>query len=87
MVENMENNKLKQLVEKVLKKDERLWDENKTDLNETLLIDLVEHIDEKVIELLLQEKSIREKFFVKIKDVYVFKTNNFRFFIIIFLTF
>ncbi|MBT4315219.1 MAG: site-specific DNA-methyltransferase [Candidatus Magasanikbacteria bacterium] len=77
----MDDNKLKQLVEKVLKKDERLWDENKTDLNETLLIDLVEHIDEKVIELLLQEKSIREKFFVKIKDVYVFKTNNFRFFI------
>ena len=81
MVKNMDDNKLKQLVEKVLKKDERLWDENKTDLNETLLIDLVEHIDEKVIELLLQEKSIREKFFVKIKDVYVFKTNNFRFFI------
>ena len=78
---NMDNNKLKQLVEKVLKKDERLWDENKTDLNEILLIDLVEHIDEKVIELLLQEKKIREKFFVKIKDVYVFKTNDFRFFI------
>jgi len=81
MVVNMDNNKLKQLIEKVLKKDDRLWDENKTDLNETLLIDLVEHIDEKVIELLLQEKSIREKFFVKIKDVYVFKTNDFRFFI------
>jgi len=80
MVVNMDNNKLKQLVEKVLKKDERLWDENKTDLNEILLIDLVEHIDEKVIELLLQEKKIREKFFVKIKDVFVFKTNDFRFF-------
>lgn len=77
----MDDNKLKQLVEKVLKKDERLWDENKTDLNETLLIDLVEHIDEKVIELLLQEKDLREKFFVKIKDVFVFKTNDFRFFI------
>jgi len=81
MVVNMDNNKLKQLVEKVLKKDERLWNKNKTDLNETLLIDLVENIDEKVIELLLQEKKIREKFFVKIKDVYVFKTNDFRFFI------
>jgi len=80
MVKNMDDNKLKQLVEKVLKKDERLWDENKTDLNETLLIDLVEHIDEKVIELLLQEKALREKFFVKIKDVFVFKTNDFRFF-------
>ena len=81
MMVNIDNNKLKQLIEKVLKKDERLWDENKTDLNEILLIDLVEHIDEKVIELLLQEKKIREKFFVKIKDVFVFKTNDFRFFI------
>ena len=77
----MDTNKLKQLVEKVLKKDDRLWNEEKTELNQTLLIDLVEHIDEKVIELLLQDKELREKFFVKIKDVYVFKTNDFRFFI------
>jgi len=77
----MDNKNLKQLIERILKKDERLWDENKTDLNETLLIDLVENIDEQVIELLLQEKLLREKFFVKIKDVYVFKTNDFRFFI------
>ena len=76
----MNNTKLKQLVEKVLKKDDRLWSENKTDLNETLLIDLVEHIDETIIDLLLQEKEIREKFFVKIKDAFVFKTNDFRFF-------
>lgn len=74
-------NKLKQFIEKVLKKDDRLWNDDKTDLNETLLIDLVESIDGKVIELLLQEKILREKFFVKIKDVYVFKTNDFRFFI------
>lgn len=77
----MDNKKLKQLIKKVLKKDDRLWNEDKTELNETLLIDLVENIDEKVIDLLLQEKSLREKFFVKIKDVYVFKTNDFRFFI------
>jgi len=77
----MDNKKLKQLIEKVLKKDDRLWNEDKTDLNETLLIDLVENIDEKVINLFLEEKSLREKFFVKIKDVYVFKTNDFRFFI------
>jgi len=43
-------------------------------------LDLVENIDEKLIELLLQEKELRDKFFVKIKDVYVFKTNDFRFF-------
>ena len=76
----MEQAKLKQLIFKVLKADERLWNENKTELNQTLLLDLVEKIDEKVIGLLLQEKDLREKFFVKIKDVYVFKTNDFRFF-------
>ena len=76
----MNNKTIKQLIFKVLKKDDRLWNEDKTELNQTLLLDLVENIDEKLIELLLQEKELREKFFVKIKDVYVFKTNDFRFF-------
>ena len=77
---NMNNIKLKQIIIDVLKADERLWNEDKTELNQTLLLDLVENIDEKLIELLLQEKELRDKFFVKIKDVYVFKTNDFRFF-------
>lgn len=77
----MNNIKLKQIIIDVLKSDDRLWNEDKTDLNQTLLLDLVENIDEKLIELLLQEKELRDKFFVKIKDVYVFKTNDFRFFI------
>ena len=77
----MENIKLKQLIKKVLKDDDRLWCNNKTELNEVLLIDLIEKIDEKVIELLLQNEILREKFFVKIKDSYVFKSNEFRFFI------
>ncbi|MCF7859231.1 MAG: site-specific DNA-methyltransferase [Candidatus Cloacimonetes bacterium] len=76
----MEQAKLKQFILKVLKADERLWNEDKTELNQTLLLDLIEKIDEKVIDLLLQEKDLREKFFVKIKDVFVFKTNDFRFF-------
>lgn len=76
----MDNAKLKQLILKVLKKDDRLWNEDKTELNKTLLLDLLENIDETVIDLLLQEKDLREKFFVKIKDVYVFKINDFRFF-------
>jgi len=81
MVVNMNNIKLKQIIFEVLKSDDRLWNKDKTELNQTLLLDLVENIDEKLIELLLQEKELREKFFVKIKDVYVFKTNDFRFFI------
>ncbi|MBC8312770.1 MAG: DUF559 domain-containing protein, partial [Candidatus Cloacimonetes bacterium] len=102
----MNNTKLKQLILKVLKSDERLWNspcgventqrgKDKTELNQTLLLDLVENIDEKVINLLLQEKDLREKFFAKINKkfpsdrgvasrsddgVFVFKTNDFRFF-------
>ena len=46
----------------VLKSDNRLWNEDKTELNQTLLLDLIEKIDEKIIDLLLQEKDLREKF-------------------------
>ena len=77
----MDNKTIKQLIEKVLKDDCRLWNEDKTDLNQTLLMDLVEKIDETVIELLLAKNDLRAKFFVKIKDVYVFKINDFRFFL------
>ena len=66
---------------KVLKADERLWNEDKTELNQTLLLDLIEKNDETIINLLLQEKDLKDMFFVKIKDAYLFKTNDFRFFI------
>ena len=62
----MNTNKLKQLIFNTLKQDERLWNKDKTELNQTLLLDLVEKIDETVIDLLLQEKDLRDKFFVKI---------------------
>ncbi len=74
------NTHIKELINQILQSDERLWNEDKIELNQTLLLDLIENIDETVIDLLLQEKDLREKFFVKIKDVYVFKTNDFRFF-------
>ena len=80
MEKYMENKQLKNKIIEVLSVDDRLWNDNKTELNQTLLLDLVENIDEKVIELLLGEESLRDKFFVKIKDVYVFKTNDFKFF-------
>jgi len=77
---NMDSTNIKQIIEQTLKSDDRLWDTDKTELNQTLLLDLIEKIDEKVIDLLLQQQELRDKFFVKIKDVYVFKTNDFRFF-------
>jgi len=65
----------------LLKKDSRLWDEEKKELNETLLKDLIDKLDEKLIELLLSDKETKEIFFIKAKDVFVFKQNELKFFI------
>lgn len=43
--------------------------------------DLVDKTDENLIGLLLENQELRKKFFFKIKDVYVFKTNDFKFFL------
>ena len=79
----MINSKLKEQILEVLKKDDRVWTvgaDDKKVLNQTSLLSLVEEIDESIIQLLLEDDNIRDKFFVKIKDVYVFKTNDFVFF-------
>ncbi len=76
----MNNTTLKKAIEQVLKEDDRLWNEDKTELNQTLLLDLVEHTDEKIIDLLFQDNDFKNKFFLKTKNAYVFKTNDFRFF-------
>jgi len=65
----------------LLKKDFRLRDEEKKELNETLLKDLIDKLDEKLIELLLSDKKTKEKFFIKVKDVFVLKQNELKFFI------
>lgn len=76
-MENIFKNKLY----KLFKKDTRLWDEEKKELNETLLKDLIDKLDGKLIELLLSEKETKEKFFIKVKDVFVLKQNELKFFI------
>ena len=72
--------KFKSKLTEILKADERIWNENKTEMNETKLFDLIDKIDETIIALLLENDETREKFFSKIKDIYVFKTNDFKFF-------
>lgn len=37
--------------------------------------------DEKLLLLLYDDEELRKKFFTKVKDIYVFNTNNFKFFI------
>lgn len=64
-----------------LKNDERVWvDTHKKELNNTQLLNLLEKTDEKIISLFLDNDDIKRAFFVKIKDSYVFKMQDFRFY-------
>jgi adenine-specific DNA-methyltransferase len=65
----------------LLKNDSRLWSEDGKELNQTLLKDLVDKFDEKVIESLLNNTETKKQFFAKIKDAYIFKPNDFKFFL------
>ncbi len=65
----------------LLKNDSRLWSEDGKELNQSLLKDLVDKFDEKVIESLLNNAETKKQFFAKIKDTYVFKPNDFKFFL------
>ena len=81
----MSDTKIRDLIHKVLKSDARIWYEtsppDKTlELNYTLLLKLIEDIDVRIIDTLIKEDKLKEKFFVKTKYAYVFKNNDFRFF-------
>ncbi len=65
----------------LLKNDSRLWSEGGKELNQTLLKDLVDKFDEKIIESLLGNAETKKQFFVKIKEAYVFKPSDFKFFL------
>ncbi|NJI71947.1 site-specific DNA-methyltransferase [Sphingobacterium kitahiroshimense] len=60
----------------ILKTDVRLVDEE-NDIQINILRDFVNNFDERLIELLLNDEQTRIKFFVRIKDVYIFKQNDF----------
>lgn len=78
----MNNNYINQQIKKALINDNRLWTkESKRTFDESKLIDLVNKIDPTIIKCLIDVEDLRDKFFVKINDVYVFKMNDFRFFI------
>lgn len=80
MCKSMDSRELKSTISGLLKQDDRLWDEDKVNFNQTLLLDLVESTDEVVISLLLSDDVLREKFFTNIGDATVFKAREFRFF-------
>ncbi len=77
--------KLYNILETILKSESnnlklQLLD-NQGDLMLNKIHDLIDKTDENLIGLLLENKELREKFFFKIKDVYVFKTSDFKFFL------
>ena len=74
-------NTFKQTVEKILKTEEAFLDTETKELNYTKVKDSADKIDPKLIGLLADHKETKEKFFTKIKDVYVFNINDFKFFL------
>ena len=72
--------KFKNKLESLLKQDSRIVDENK-ELNLAAIRDLTDKTDSKLIELLLSNDEATKKFFLKTKDVLVFKQNDFKFFL------
>ncbi len=74
-------NKLKQTLEKVLKTESLFVDSESGELNYIKVKDSADKIDEKLIALLADNKGLKEKFFTKIKDVYVFNINDFKYFL------
>jgi hypothetical protein len=57
----MDHTTVRQAIEEVLKNDDRLWNEDKTELNHPLLMDLVEKTDEILIDLPLREEEVNNK--------------------------
>ncbi|BBM88462.1 methyltransferase [Spirochaetota bacterium] len=85
----MADTKLKTTILKTLQKIPEIWaDEQKNILNETKLFDLLDTFGKnnnalykKIIASLLSVPSLKKHFFMPIKNVYVFKTRDFKFFI------
>ncbi len=67
-------------ITQLLKADQRLVDEE-NDIQINVLRDLVNNLDSQLIELLIADEKVREKFFIQVKDVYVFKQNDFIFYL------
>ena len=76
----MQNFNFNQHITQLLRKDNRLVDEE-NDIQINVLRDLVNNLDSQLIELLIADDKVREKFFIKVKDVYVFKQNDFIFYL------
>ena len=73
--------KLKKVLEKALKSEPLFADPESGELNYIKVKDSADKIDEKLISLLVGNNDLKNKFFTKIKDVYVFNIQDFKFFL------
>lgn len=65
-------------IEKVLKKDDRLWSKDeKEKLLKNKLVELVSNDDEKLLGILFGDSEVRKHFFKKIKDSSIFLKDRF----------
>jgi adenine-specific DNA-methyltransferase len=76
----MAGENFKTTLEALLKKDNRLVDEH-LELNLSIIRDLVDKTDKKLIDLLLSSKEATENFFLSVNSVLIFKQNDFKFFL------
>jgi len=87
---------IKELIYQTLRADERLCSPalpsadgaatpapaaEQAEFNHTKLIDLAEPLDERIIGALLQNPTLKAKFFTRIHEALVFRARDFRFFI------
>lgn len=70
----------KENLENLFKKEKDFLDEN-GNVDYIKIKDFADKIDSRLIELLLKNNEIKKKFFSKIKDIYVFNINHFKFFL------
>ncbi|NJL96734.1 hypothetical protein HC766_05370 [Candidatus Gracilibacteria bacterium] len=72
---------LKSALIKALQSEPAFFDSQSGELNYTKIKDSADKIDEKLISLLADNKDLKNKFFTKIKDIYVFNIQDFKFFL------
>ena len=69
-------NKFEEKLNTILKKETSFLDQE-GDIMTNAVIDGAYKADVRLIELLISDKEIKDKFFSKVKDVYVFNINDF----------
>ena len=76
----MKKEKFKAILANILKNDRRIWTEE-DELDQIQLLNLLDKYDGNILKIFLSDENIRESFFIKIGESYVFKHSEFKFYI------